>query len=357
MASDEYGNISSGAKKGKPITIRDVARMADVAVGTVSRVLNNYPSVRPTLAKRVRKVLRQTGYRPAHMARALSVGKTGVLHMFYNTSEHAHPSHDPLFLHIMDLAQAEAESAGYHLVFSTMRTDFQAVPPYIERSLDHLMADAALLVTRRMTDAGLEALRGRPLMLLDSYGKGIVSSVAHNYAFSTYEAVERLVDLGHKRIGYIGYEINSYAELERYHSFREEIRRRGLPNPPNYEVLTTDPKPNLRKLCDNAELPTALIVSTVDLASETLRFLSQKGLRVPADISLCVMDLFPEGGSRYDEVRRRVSGYQARWDHFVRASIQEVLAIIDGDCHIQHVKLPISYHDHGTVVPPSPPQS
>ena len=90
MALDNKSKINRNASKdlaqdssNKPLTIRDIAKMSNVGLATVSRVLNNSLNVNPLTAKRVEEVLRKTKYRPANIARALSMGKTNFFHMLY----------------------------------------------------------------------------------------------------------------------------------------------------------------------------------------------------------------------------------------------------------------------------------
>ena len=59
-----------------PATIRDVARIAGVGIGTVSRVINNHPSVRPSTRERVEAAIEELNYTPNVIARQLSLGRT-----------------------------------------------------------------------------------------------------------------------------------------------------------------------------------------------------------------------------------------------------------------------------------------
>ena len=235
------------------------------------------------------------------------------------------------------------------MVFSTIHESFDLTSGYVRGALNSLIADAALLVTGVMTDKGLEMLRGRPVVLLNSCGKGFVSSVTHNYALSVTEAMERLIQNGHTEIGYIGYDFNSYAENERRHSFHQEVRRQNLPFVPNWEIFTKDRQPDIKNIFENPQKPTALIISSIELVPPVMQFLADKGLKVPADMSLCVMDMFMESSDQFEDTRHLVSGYSNQWEHLVRTAIQELIALIGNDHHVRHIEPPQTYLDQGSI--------
>jgi len=334
----------------KPVTIIDVARMANVGIGTVSRVLNNRGEVSPATAARVRQVLKRTKYRPAHAARVLARGKSDTIGLLYNTAADR-LSDDPVLLSILDATQSEIQRANYHLIFTPIKIAFHETSSGLAQALNYLTADAILLVSCLMTEAALETLRGRPLVLVDSWGEDIVTSVTHNSYRSVCEAVRMLVERGHRRIAMVHRNDETRVNhREAYRGYREESDRQGLPRRPEWELASADPAVDLSRLLEEPDRPTALIME-VELAPAALQVLSAKGLKVPQDVSLSVVNSCREFAARLPGLTRSISGHYFQWNVFARVAVEEALAIIRGDDQIRHIRVPIPYRDFGTVGP------
>lgn len=340
-----------GTTRSGSVTISDVARMAHVGVATVSRVLNNSPKVSPKTAARVRRVLEQTKYRPAYAARALARGHTNTIELLYNTYA-AKLSQDPVLLTILDVAHAELQRSGYRLVFSAINTEFSEVPSSLLQVIEHRMVDAALLVTARMTDAGLERLRGQPLVLLDAHGKGMVSSVTNDHYGAMCEAVEAVAERGHRRIGLVWSGETVDNATERYRAYHDEMKRRGLPCRPEWEFIYKTPMQSLRHRLAASDRPTALLSTSTHALPQLFEALAANGLEVPRDVSLLVVDSAPEGSPALTGFVRPVSRHYLQWDSIVHTAMKEVLAVARGDHRIRHVVLPVPFRDEGTVAPP-----
>jgi len=340
-----------GTTRSGSVTISDVARMAHVGVATVSRVLNNSPKVSPKTAARVRRVLERTKYRPAYAARALARGQTNTIQLIYNT--HAEKlSMDPVLLSILDVAHAELQRSGYRLVFSAIKSDFSEVSSGVLHVVEHRVADAALLVSARMTDAGLERLRGQPLVLLDADGKGIVSSVTNDHYRAMCKAVDMLAERGHRRIGLVWSGAIDQNESERRRAYHDEMKRRGLPCRPEWEFICETPMRSLRDGLASRDRPTALACTSIPPVPQILDVLAAHGLDVPRDVSLLAVDSAPEGNPALTGPLRPISRHYLQWDSIVHTAMKEVLAVARGDRRIRHVVLPVPFRDEGSVAPP-----
>lgn len=349
--------IQSSPMGRKPITITDVAKMANVGIGTVSRVINNSGEVSAVTAAKVKKVLEKTRYRPAYAARTLARGKANCIELWYNTGA-ARLSEDPIFLRVLDLAKAEMSQSQYRLLFSTIASDFKEFPMDLLHGLNCLVADAALLVSCKITDEGLEKLRGRPLVLMDSPGKGIVTSVHNDHYDIARQATRKLIESGHERILLLHYVSFSPADRERLRGYRDEMAEHGLSDT-NLEAIQINYGQRPRAKIDFGDMfrkdnrPTAVLITATHMLTGVMKQLADDGLSVPDDVSICVTgSSSPHPDTVMPELGRLFSGYYLSWRQYVHIAMKKVMEIADGSHEIHDVIVPFSYHEHGTVAPP-----
>src|SRR3990170_2929174 len=113
--------------------IRDVARLAGVSYQTVSRVLNNSDSIKPSTKQRVLEVIEEIGYRPNQAARALVTSKSRTIGVLTSQTAHYGPTTS---LHAIEDA---ARRAGYIVTTTSLTTsDYESITD----SLEHLMSQA-----------------------------------------------------------------------------------------------------------------------------------------------------------------------------------------------------------------------
>lgn len=213
------------------VTIRDVARHADVSIATVSRALSAPDLVAERTRARVIAVARQLGYEPNRAARSLITGRTGFIGAVVPDVA------NPFFLGVLKGIQAAARERGHHVLLADTSEDPVAEAELlgsISRQVDGLILLSSRLPVARLREfpgpvrsprsGGLppnalqpnalqsstvlfnRVLPGFPAVLLDS-GDGIRQIVAH------------LAALGHRRCAYAGGPRESFADAE---------RRRGL---------------------------------------------------------------------------------------------------------------------------------
>lgn len=178
--------------------IRDVAARAGVGVGTVSRVLNDAPGVRPGTRGRVLSAIEELGYRPDPRARALSLGRS-----------HSVAAIVPFFTHPSAVARMRGivealRDTDYDILLCDVETEASRA-----RSFTALAAaersDGLLLVSLAPSDAEVahyHAVR-KPVVLVDCEHPGLPSVVVDDVAGGRL-ATKHLLSLGHERIAFVG---------------------------------------------------------------------------------------------------------------------------------------------------------
>src|SRR5215471_21592890 len=99
------------------VTIRDVANRAGVAVGTVSRVLNNRPDVNPKLRERVQRALKELDYRPNARAQSFARNSSPVVSFILSNRDFLHPFHS----RVLQGVEEYCEESGFFVIYTRFR--------------------------------------------------------------------------------------------------------------------------------------------------------------------------------------------------------------------------------------------
>ena len=179
--------------------IRDVARLAGVSYQTVSRVLNDSPSIRPTTRDKVLEVIAQIGYRPNQAARTLVTAKSRTIGVLATQTAHYGPSTS------ITAIEHAARDAGYRLsITSISSSDY----PSIKAALDYLLSQSieALVVIApqvRVFEAINELSISVPFVTLESTARDEGRSLSVDQIAGARLATQHLIDQGHTEIMHI----------------------------------------------------------------------------------------------------------------------------------------------------------
>src|SRR5215467_8076400 len=178
-------------------TIHDVARIAGVGIGTVSRVINDSPGVKPATRKKVLTAIAQLNYRPNPIARSMiskRTGAIGVIVPFFTR-----PFHTELLRSVQTaLSQLDKELVLYDVENAAQRNYYLSELPMLHK------VDGLLLLSLPFDDEFAVVIKeaGIPVILIDTYSPFFTSLIVDNIE-GAYQAVKYLIDLGHQRIGFI----------------------------------------------------------------------------------------------------------------------------------------------------------
>ena len=204
--------------------IRDVARLAGVSYQTVSRVLNESPSIKDSTKRRVLDVIAEIGYRPNQAARALVTSKSRTIGVLTQQTAHYGPTTS-----ITAIEQA-VKDAGYRLsITSISSSDYVA----IKAGLDHLMSQSieALVVIApqvRVFDVLSELSISVPFVTLQSTDLGGDRSMSVDQVAGARLATRHLIELGHTEIMHIAGPQDWIEAEARMQGFLEEINLADL---------------------------------------------------------------------------------------------------------------------------------
>lgn len=273
------------------ITIHDVARQSGVSYQTVSRVINNHPSVADATRARVQQAIAQLNYRPSLLAKSLSSRRSGLLGVVAYGTEQYGPSQ------LVQNVQRSARSHDYEVLLVTLR-EFQeeAMLEAVAR-LGQFGVDGLVLLAPYDAHAVVRRLGTQvPFILVDATEDVDGTTVSIDQAGGGAIAAEHLIGLGHRAVLHIsGPREWSDAEL-RYEGYVQTMARCGLAPLPRFEG---DWSPGsgfaaVRRALESGLSFTALTVGNDQMALGAIAALRSAGLGVPGDVSVVGFDDIPE---------------------------------------------------------------
>lgn len=277
-------------------TIRDVARTAGVGIGTVSRVLNNSSQVSPETQEKVLSAIRALGFRRSKVARQLSTGiqhrTIGVILPFIT-----HPS---FVERLRGIQLALDERANdFNLVLYTV-SEPDRYPEQLLTIVEQAAVDGLLIATLSISDDQRDLLNQAsiPFVTLTDACTGELNCISPDNAQGGYLATQHLLELGHRRIAYVGDEFpSSYGFLTselRYEGYLAALKGYGVPYQADYVRLGTHSEETAHKLTQQLlalpEPPTAIFAMSDIQAVGCILAIREAGLRVPENISVIGFD-------------------------------------------------------------------
>jgi LacI family transcriptional regulator len=285
------------------MTIEEIAAIAEVSRSTVSRVLNNHPSVRPGVRERVLQVIEQHNYTPHPAARSLAGRSTGVICLVI-PRQAGQIFADAFFALVIQGISEACTARGIFLMLSMITAD--AEPSFYSRFLRGRHFDGVIMLSSDVDDPILPRLvrDTTPLVLVGHHPflPGITSVDVENRE-GARQAVAYLLNLGHRRIATITGLIQMQASIDRRDGYKQALLEAGVPIVPELIVAGDFTQEGghraMRRLLQAAPLPTGVFVASDTMALGALRAVREAGLSVPRDISLVGYDDLP--GSAFAE--------------------------------------------------------
>jgi DNA-binding LacI/PurR family transcriptional regulator len=191
--------LTTEQEKVRAPNIRDVAALAGVSYQTVSRVLNDSPSIKASTRQRVQDVIAEIGYRPNQAARALVTSRTRTIGVLSSQNAHYGPTTS------VNAIEVAAREAGYRLSITSVATGDYAS---IKSAIDYLLSQAveALVVIApqvRVFDALTDLSISVPYVTIESTGRNLDHSLSVDQVTGARLATKHLIDLGHTEITHI----------------------------------------------------------------------------------------------------------------------------------------------------------
>ena len=272
------------------MNIREIAKRARVSTATVSRAINRIPTVDPRLAKRVWKVIEESGYRPNIQARALVSGRSRILGLVVSEIT------NPFFPEIVQAFENIAVEHGYEILLVSTVHDPKRMDLSVRRMTERSV-DGVAVMTFGMEELLLEdpKLSTVPLVFVDVGPKRpLVSNIRIDYLSGIRQAVQHLAALRHQHIAFISGPLGLKSARSRLNAFSKAMGEIGLESIRNMIVEGDHTLEGgvaaMHTLLSLPERPTAVICSNDMTALGVMHKCYEAGLSIPKDLSLVGFD-------------------------------------------------------------------
>ena len=342
------------------VTIRQLARLSGVSIGTVSRALNGYSDVNPDTRERIVRLAQELDYTPAAAARSLVTQRSHLIGVFLETGEgHPDPFSNPFFYEVLVGLKDAIGAGGYDLLlFASERPgNGYGDHSFLKRARHHNVAGVVLMdvdpedpEVRRLVRSDLPCV-GVDVELVGPATEFVISDNKSGIAL----AMRHLHDLGHRRIATITGLLDTAPGAERLRAYRTEAQALGLAYRDEYvaygDFYVDSGHRAMAGLLALPEPPTAVVAASDLMALGAVRAVAASGRSVPHDVSVVGFDDIQLAGHVHPALttlRQDKAGLGAE-------AGRALMALIDGEGDVPDaVTLPVELVVRGsTTSPPS----
>lgn len=280
-----------------PVRLKDIAAELNLSVTTVSRALAGYDDVSAETRRRVREAAEAMGYVPDATARRLQRQRTNVIGFIVPTFGPRFS--DPYFSELLAGIGNEAARWGYELLISTVAPGPEEIDVYRRKVLGRLV-DGLVVVRTRQHDPRVSFLLQQQFPFV-CFGRTNQDAdfpwVDIDGAEGVRRAVDYLVELGHRRIGYLRGPQDLMFVALRWQGFRDAMAANQLPIEEKWivhgDLSQRDGRLKAGQLLDQPERPTALITGNDLMALGAIAAAQERDLVVGRDLSVIGFDDIP----------------------------------------------------------------
>lgn len=282
------------------VTIKDVAKLANVSPSTVSRVISDNSRISEETKKVVNEAMKELGYHPNAIARSLVNKSTHTIGVIMPKLAHLSLS-NPFFPEALRGISAHANEKSFYVMLSVEdnETDKHS---NIENIVRAGVVDGVIMLYSRLEDKTFDMLRDNkfPFVVVGKPVNGNankVNYVDNDNIGASYEAVTHLINKGRDSIGLITGPLNLVVSLDRLEGYKRALGDSGIPYNP-YWVQESDFsqeggfKAMENLLCSNS-CPRAILATDDLLALGAIKAIKKAGLKIPNDMAVISFNNIP----------------------------------------------------------------
>ncbi len=269
------------------ITIKDVAKKANVSISTVSRVINDSKPVSNEVRQRVLKVIEETEYTPNPVARSLVMKKSQLIGVIV-------PDISNFFIgEILNGVEEIGKMYNYDIILCNTYGELTQELRYLNL-LKSKQVEGIIFMTRNLHGKHKEFFEASELpivMINRNTSEFNIPSISIDHYLASYEMTNYLIDNGHKRIALIRSGIdNDVFGVDQFNGYAQSLKEHGISID---EKLIKDGKSKMesayecvQELTKDEAHPTAIFATSDYMAIGAMNYLFDNGFKVPEDISV-----------------------------------------------------------------------
>lgn len=315
------------------VTIYDVAKAAKVSAGTVSRYINGVGVCRGDTSERIERVIQELHYVPNRSARALKSKKNNLLCLAYPESD------NPFFFKLVSTVEEAVKSAGHELMIYHTHGKVSEELRILSLTQQDIM-DGLFLINFNYTQKHFDAFNKTkcPLVLsslcVSPYGgreDDVFDYVGIDVRNALYMSAMSLLELGHKKIAYVGGDKSLCVFSERYEGFCQALEKKGIRPQEKYCYFGNyDQQAGYEagvRIAQMKERPTAVCAVSDVIAIGVMMAFKDYHVRIPEDIALIGLD-----DISFDRAfSPQLSSIQMMQDEVGKCAVELLLSRLQGD--------------------------
>jgi len=283
-------------KKGRDISIKDIAKEANVAISTVSNVINKTRFVSESTNKRVEEAISKLDYHPNIIARGLRTKSTRTIGIIVPDIGSS------FFSQVINGIEEVARKRKYTIILGCTSFDPREEERITNTLIDSFI-DGFIFFSGYDNYDFIKKIQERniPLIVLDKdlgENSNIPTVVIDNFA-ANESCVDYLCKFNHKRIGYVSFTYDKQTTVKkRFDGYLSGLKKNNLKFDPDLVLMSSDMRlhettltyETVRNFIKKGKIPTAFMVAADVFAYGLLRALKDEGFRVPEDVSVMGFD-------------------------------------------------------------------
>lgn len=274
------------------VTIKDVAKAANVAPSTVSRVISDNPRISEETKRKVRQVMEELGYHPNFIARSLASQSTQVLGIVFPGSGNL-AFQNPFYSEVLRGISVAVNEKHYGIQLTAGSTEDEILDDVV-KMVQGRRVDGMLMLYSKKNDPIIEYLCDQkfPFVVVGKPFESAekITHIDNDNVTAAKEGTEYLLKLGHRHIGFIGGNKNLMVTLSRIEGYKKALKEWNIPIREEYiiheEFLLSGGQQGVSQFLSKDHLPTALLVLDDIQSMGVIQSLRQIGKEIPKDISI-----------------------------------------------------------------------
>jgi DNA-binding LacI/PurR family transcriptional regulator len=270
--------------------IKDVAKMAGVSIGTVSRYFNHPRTVKVDTAARIADAIEKLNYKPNMLARSMRTKRSKQIALIVPDINNW------FYSEYYNAMRVAVVARGYSIVLVTTEESRDMLREYLENVTSHNVDGIILcfLDEDDLREPLLAAQEKLPIVLLSWNLSQDFNAVVFDLCEGIYKTTKHLIEIGRKRIAYIGGTIGSRISTEKYRGYQKAMLESGLEIRSDYYYegyyqIDTGYRA-ARTFMQSINPPDAVVCANDVLAIGFTKYLTQKKYNIPDDVAVTGLD-------------------------------------------------------------------
>ncbi|WP_295715816.1 LacI family DNA-binding transcriptional regulator [Mucilaginibacter sp.] len=287
----------------KKISIKDIAKLTNTSITTVSFVLNGKGRISKEISKKILDVAHNNGYEPNRMAVGLRTGVSKVIGLIVETIG------GPFFGAMAKVIEEEAEKAGYGVIYCSTNNNIQKGRDVI-KMLSQQLVDGYIITPIKGLEKEIQNLvtNEKAVVLIDGYfpDLDIPHVLVDNYN-SSYHAIQFLINSGYRNIGFVTADLELIQLQDRMQGYKDALKAGDIKEDKKlifkvpFDIDKTEAVNAIKTFIKQHKQMDAVFFTTNYLGTMGLQSINELKLNIPGDLAVIsfddneIFELYPPG--------------------------------------------------------------